>query len=78
MTVFVVYRNDRHVDPGISVHATRDGADRAIEEFKARFKSDGYSWSEKNYGRADGWVRYVASDHDDGPNARIQKVELRP
>lgn len=78
MRVFVVYCHDRHVDPGISVHQTRAGADRHIEEFMASYSDDGYTWTEENFGRASGWVRYVDSRIGDGPNARIQEVELLP
>lgn len=73
--VFIVICHDRHCDDGITVHVSRDGADREIEKFKASY--DRYGWTERDYGRSQGWVRYVDS-HDDGPRARIQEVEIKP
>lgn len=75
MKVFVAICCDRHCDDGITVHSTRAGADRQIEDFKASYV--GSKWNERAYGRSQGWVRYVES-YDDGPRARIQEVELRP
>jgi hypothetical protein len=76
MKLYIVYLYDRHSDPQISVHATRDGADAAIEEFKNSYTEAGLEWVEQNYGRTAGWVRYVDCG-DDGPNARIQEAELK-
>jgi hypothetical protein len=78
--VFVVVREDRHVDTEISVHETLEGANLAIETFKARYDAaDGlrYSWLERTYGRDEGWLRYVDAG-DDAPHARIEskRVEL--
>lgn len=78
MKLFVAFCHDRHIDPGITVHSTREGADHQIEEFKAFYDDMNYEWTEEDYGRSDGWVRYVSSSHDDGPNARIEEVELQP
>jgi hypothetical protein len=75
-TVFVVYWHDRHIDPVISVHQTRVGADSKIDEHKALYDSDDYKWTEENYGRDHGWVRYVSSN-DDGPNGRIEVHEVK-
>lgn len=73
--LYVVVCRDRHRDDAITVHRTREGADRQIEEFKVGYED--LEWSEQNYGRDIGWVRYVDSD-EDGPSAIIQKVELKP
>lgn len=78
MKVFVSICRDRHCDDGITVHETREGADRQIEEFKAIYVDSDYSWTEENYGRSSGWVRYVSSGGGDGPNARIQEMDLQP
>jgi hypothetical protein len=75
--VYVVICHDRHVNDMITVHSTREGADRQVEEFKALYADYGYVWTERDYGRSVGWVRYVDS-HDDGPKARIEETELRP
>lgn len=77
MKVFVVICRDRHCDDGITVHKTREGADDQIEEFKASYPDTHYTWTERDYGRLIGWVRYVDS-HDDGPKAWIQEVDLQP
>lgn len=74
MKVFVVICHDRHVDDDITVHSTRESADRRLKEFQDIY--EGYEWRNRNYGRAHGWLRYVES-HDDGPNARIQEMELQ-
>lgn len=75
MKIFIVVCNDRHTDPAMSAHRTRDGADRRIEDFKADYGNE-YSWTEEDYGRGCGWLRYVNSDSDEGPNARIESGEL--
>lgn len=76
MKVYIVYCYDRHTDPTIAVHETLDGANAAIEEFKDSYP-DGLEWTEQNYGRTAGWLRYVDCG-DDGQNARIQETELKP
>ena len=75
MQLFIVYRYDRHVDPEITVHSTLAGANEAIEEFKGRYTD--YFWKEETYGRDAGWIRYVSSDGDDGPDAHIEETELQ-
>lgn len=74
--LFVVVREDRHFDPEITVHSTRELADAAIEEFKARYTAAGdrYTWEEQTYGRPK-WLRYVDC-FEDGPNARIEAATL--
>lgn len=75
---YVVYRHDRQRDPVLTVHARREGADCAIEAFKASY-GDRYTWAERDHGRARGWVRYVESDvREDGPYARIEELEVEP
>lgn len=83
VTVYVVFRHDRHCDPDITVHTTRDGADAALEEFKTQYELDaGERWIEQDYGEGAGWLRYIeiADDLDnpidDGPSARIEEKEL--
>jgi hypothetical protein len=73
--LYVVVCYDRHSGDGISVHATREGADTAIAAFQATY--DDSTWTERNYGRDQGWVRYVDT-HDDGPRARIEETKLKP
>ena len=77
MKVFVVICKDRHCDDGITVHETRWGADQQIEKFKSNYSDMNYTWTEREYGRSIGWVRYVES-HDDGPRAHIREVDLLP
>lgn len=75
MKVLVVICRDRHTDDGITVHETRWGADQQIEKFKASYT--GLTWTERDYGRSIGWVRYIES-YDDGPRAHIREVDLQP
>jgi len=77
MKVFIVVCHDRHSGDAITVHATRAGADDRLEEFRSFFSAIDHQWTERNYGRSQGWVRYVET-HDDGPRVRIQEVELMP
>lgn len=77
MKLYIVFCHDRHVDPDITVYETREGADAAIENFKKSYAGQELEWTEENYGRDSGWVRYVASGGGDGPNARIQETELK-
>lgn len=74
--LFVVICMDRHTDDVITVHATRASADAEIDRFKAEYERDGVTWHEQDYGRDQGWVRYVDS-HDEGPKARIELTEIR-
>jgi len=76
--VFVAICHDRHVDDGITVHTTRAGADAKVEEFRSRYDAVDYQWTERNYGRDIGWIRYLESNGGDGPSARIQEMELQP
>lgn len=73
--VFLVVCEDRHTDPEISIHRSRDSADARIEEFKTGY-GDRYRWTEKDYGRSSGWLRCVESSHDDGPSARIESKKI--
>ncbi len=76
MKVFVVVCHDRNCDDGIiTAHSTREGADREVDDFKSIYT--GHEWTERDYGKSSGWVRYVDS-YDDGPNARIQEMVLQP
>ncbi len=72
--VFVVVREDRHYDDEITLHATRELADAAIEEFKSRYHHvDGrYRWREAKVAL---WLRCVEC-FKDGPSARIELHEL--
>lgn len=73
--VFIVVCEDRHTDAAITVHATREGADAAVEEFKNRYPDD-YEWSEQTYGAPE-WVRCIDC-HEDGPKAYIAKATIKP
>lgn len=77
MMVYIVCCYDRHVGTVAAVHRTRQGADGAIEEFKKTYNASAWTWTEEDYGRAQGWVRYVSSGGGDGPNAYIQETELK-
>lgn len=75
--IYVLVCRDRHTDLGISVHATRQGADVALEEFKAIYdniKPD--QWKEETYGQPR-WCRYVRA-YDEGPSAYIEVGEVQP
>lgn len=73
--ILIVVCRDRHVDNVITAHRTRAGADAAIEAFKLAYEDDKLTWVERDYGRPK-WVRYVNTDHDDGPSAYIESGEL--
>jgi hypothetical protein len=77
--VFVVVAQDRHTDDELTVCATRARADQRVEEIKASyaqsFAKHGDTWTEREYGRSVGWVRYVDS-HDDGPKIRIEEHKV--
>lgn len=77
MIVFIVYWHDRHTDPSLSVHATREGANAKLESHKSEYIEDGYTWTEQSYGRDIGWVRFVESGGGDGPNGRIIECEVQ-
>lgn len=75
--IYILVCRDRHSDIGLSVHATREGADAVLEEFKAIYdniKAD--DWKEATYGQPR-WCRYVHT-YDDGPRAYIEIGELKP
>jgi hypothetical protein len=75
-SIFVLVCRDRHADFGISVHATREGADAALEEFKTIYDDIGPGdWKEELWGQPK-WCRYVHA-HDEGPSAYIEIGELR-
>jgi hypothetical protein len=78
--IFLVICKDRHVDVMVSVHATRQSADGAIEAFMASYGEridPPYQWAERGYGRAQGWLRYVGADNDEGPCAYIERGTLQ-
>lgn len=82
-TVYVVVAEDRHCDPTISVHLTREGADERVEKHKAQDakRYEDIEWSEEPRGQvigaASSWVFYLRS-FDDGPNIRIEQQDLEP
>jgi hypothetical protein len=74
--IYILVCRDRHSDLGLSVHATREGADAALEEFKAIFDNiDASSWKEETWGQPR-WCRYVRV-HDEGPSAYIEISKVR-
>lgn len=75
MTLYVVVLYDRHVDDTITVHKTREGADRTINDYMSAYEPGRYEWHERTYGQPE-WCRYVETD-DDGPTARIEITELQ-
>jgi hypothetical protein len=70
--VFIVVYKDRHTDDRISVHCSREGADRRVDAFKAKYQEAGYQWTEEP---AFGWERNAFTD-DDGPSVRIRSAEV--
>ena len=79
--IFLVICKDRHGDLMVSVHATRQSADDAITALMASYadyKIDPpYQWTERAYGRARGWLRYVDTNRADGPRAYIERTTLQ-
>jgi hypothetical protein len=73
--IFLVICKDRHVDLMVSAHTTLESANAAIETFKADYSKD-YEWTERDYGRSAGWLRYVDGG-EDGPKAYIERSKLR-
>lgn len=74
--IYILVCRDRHSDIGLSVHVTREGADAALEAFKAiydNFKPG--DWKEEPWGQPR-WCRYVRV-HDEGPNAYIEISKVR-
>ena len=75
--IYILVCRDRHSDIGLTVHATREGANVALEEFKsiyANIRPD--EWKEETYGRPR-WCRYVHA-YDEGPSAYIEISEIKP
>jgi hypothetical protein len=73
--LFVAVLRDRHVDDAITVHATRASADGAVDAFMSAYGDDYGEWHERDLGG--NWVRYVETDSDDGPKARIERMHLK-
>lgn len=71
--IYIVVCEDRHTDPKISVHRTRESADRRVAAFMAEYQDAGYEWTEEP---VEGWLRHVVTDSDDGPSARIETGEV--
>lgn len=79
ISFFLVVRKDRHCDDQLSIHITLEGANAAIEEFKARYVEGDrspYDWKEQSYGREQKWLRYVDC-HDDGPSVHIELLQIQ-
>lgn len=75
--IYILVLRDRHSDVGVSVHATRQGADAALEQFKAIYDNIGAGdWKEEAWGQPR-WCRYVHA-HDDGPKAYIEVGQVQP
>lgn len=73
-TLYIVIREDRHTDDEITAHETREGADAAVEKFKARY--DGERWKKEHW--RDPKVLCYFDAGDDGPKVRIEIAELEP
>jgi hypothetical protein len=71
-SIFIVVYKDRHTDDRISVHCSREGADRRVDAFKAQYQEAGYQWTEEPEFR---WERNAFTD-DDGPSVRIRSAEV--
>lgn len=76
-SLYIVICHDRHVNDQVTVHTTRQGADDQLAKFQAEYGED-YAWTERTYGRSQGWVRYVDTGGGDGPSARIEETTLLP
>ena len=75
--IFLVICEDRHVDLMITAHTTLESANAEIDAFMRAYHSiQPCEWFERNYGRAQGWLRYVDAG-DDAPRAYIEKSTLR-
>lgn len=75
--IFILVTRDKHSDLGLSVHATREGADAALERFKTIYDDLAPGdWKEEPWGRPR-WCRYVRA-HDEGPTAYIEVGEVQP
>lgn len=78
--MFVVVLEDRHVDPVLSLHLTRAGADARIEEHKASYEERRYTWTVEDFGPdadPERWPLYLSTG-DDGPTLRIERHEVEP
>lgn len=80
--VYVFIGTDRHCDPKISLHATRESADKEVDAWKASYvgrMDPPYVWTDEDtthkknaWGHGLPWIRYARTDSDDGPTARIE------
>lgn len=71
MKIWKVVWKDRHIDDEITVHASLEAANAALEDC---IKYDRYG---NNFAEEDtDWVRYVAAEHDDGPRGYIEEGDL--
>lgn len=72
MTVWAVVLTDRHFDEVMTLHGTKDGADRRVVDIMAgyeRIDRDEWSWNERSHTWRCG---------DDGPRIRIEHMEVQP
>lgn len=73
--MYLVIRQDRHVDDEFSAHLTLEGANRAVEEFCRRY--EGETWQERGF-VSDDLVRYLSSSCEEGPTVRIERLQIGP
>jgi len=70
--VYVAVLEDRHIDDVICPCRTMGSAENVLDEWARQY--DGrYVFEEEII---DGWERYYISDIEDGPEMRIEKLEL--
>jgi len=75
--IFLVICKDRHVDLVVTAHTTRESADAEIAAFMRAYPSiQPCEWFERDYGRSQGWLRYVDAG-DNAPRAYIERSTLR-
>ena len=75
--VYIVVVRDRHTDDDITVHATRDAADKRVDEVKACYGEGrrGIPLSEWNERTSPG-VRMLDTG-DDGPTIDVERKTVR-
>lgn len=71
--VYVVVWEDRHTDADISVCATREIADRVLDEWMETCDGE---FVEHDHGPNHFWVRDVTDVDDDGPRGRIERHSI--
>ena len=72
MKVWLVVREDRHIDDEITVHTTVHSAVEAVSEFEDRYPDE--TWVDEDF---TGYAFYMHSSHDDGPCCYVKETVVR-